>query len=701
MTTTSIESMPLASALVRIGRERGVAVERLRADQLLRDAQAAWPGDPSKQWERWLRESAESLSLRCRIADLSPAAAKRLAAAGALLVQGNEQGEVVMLVSSEDGTVGVATGELDGVAALPSGTLGSDSDQPTRWIIVDHPQVNTPAAAAGLSHKPVRRLYKILRPEWADIWIVLVFAFFVGVLSLATPIAVESLVNTVAFGRLLQPVIVLATLLFGFLAFAGILNGMQIYVVELIQRRLFTRVAADLAYRLPRLDQSGLKGSYGPELVNRFLDVATLQKVVAGLLTDGISIILATFVGMTVLAFYHPWLLGFDVLLLIIVVTGVTVLGRGAIPAAIKESKMKYGLTAWFEDVVRCSSGFKAAGAPDYANDRASSITSQYLAYRRVHFRVLMRQIIFVLALQAVAGTILLGGGGWLVIQGQLSLGQLVAAELIVATILSSLAKLGKHIDGFYDVVAAVDKLGVLFDLPVERPDGVLNLPPGDGARVHLSGLKHPHGGKTLTSGLDTEIEAGERVAVYGPSGSGKTTLLRMLFGLIRPTSGHVEIEHTDPRDLRPDVLRELVGFAGEPEVFDGTINENIHLHRPGVNSAEVRSALFAVGLLDDVLRLPDGLETKINGSGEPFSMTQKRLLMIARAIACGPRLLLIDGLLDTLPDGDLDLVIDSLTEENRTWTLIVATGRSGVAEKLGRTLPLDAPPTNREGGAQ
>ncbi|CAN0367287.1 unnamed protein product, partial [Ectocarpus sp. 4 AP-2014] len=201
----------------------------------------------------------------------------------------------------------------------------------------------------------------------------------------------------------------------------------QTFVVEIIQRRLFARVAADLAFRLPRTERSGVAGAYGPELVNRFLDVATLQKVTASLMTDGISIVLATIVGMTVLGFYSPWLLGFDVLLLVVVIGGLLVLGRGAIGAAVKESKLKYKLTAWYEDIMRCQNGFKSSGGAAFANDRASVLTSQYLDYRKEHFSVFFRQVLFVLALQAVAGTVLLGVGGWLVIQGQMTLGQLVA----------------------------------------------------------------------------------------------------------------------------------------------------------------------------------------------------------------------------------------------------------------------------------
>lgn len=689
-----IATLPLTAAVVRLGHESGVAVERLRAEQSLSDAEATWPGKVSDRWSDWMARALESVSLRTRLTELSLEEAVQLAADGAKLVGCDLPGDrVAVLVGAEKGMALFATNEIDGVQRASLHTLraeGIDTSESHTWMMLDRPQLDSSVQGPKMKHKPVRRFLRLLRPEWSDIGIILTFAFFAGLLSLATPIAVEALVNTVAFGRMLQPVVVLAALLFGFLAFAGVMQGVQTYVVEIIQRRLFARVAADLAFRLPRVESSGWNGAYGPELVNRFLDVVTLQKVTAQLLTDGIGIVLATMVGMAVLAFYHPWLLGFDVLLLLLVVTGLFVLGRGAIPAAIKESKLKYGLVAWFEDIARCQNGFKSSGGAAFANDRASQLTSRYLAYRQDHFSVLFRQLVFVLTLQAIAGTVLLGGGGWLVIQGQLTLGQLVAAELIVATILSSLAKLGKHLDGFYDVVAAVDKLGALFDLPTERADGLLTLPEGRGARVRFAGVSHPHGGKTLKSGLTVGVDACERLAVLGPTGSGKTTLLRILYGLQRPSSGHVEIEHADPRDLRPEVLREHVSLAGEPELFEGTIAENVHLHRPGVTSNDVRSALFAVGLLDAALRFPEGLETSLNASGMPLSLTQQRLLMLARAIAGTPRLLLVDGVLDGLPDDELRLALESLTDPKQPWTLVVTTGRASVAESVGRFVTLD-----------
>jgi putative ABC transport system ATP-binding protein len=681
----------LAAVLVRISRECGAPVEHLRAEQLLRDARVAWPGEESELWITWIAEVCRSLDLRAREAELTVEEAHLLAEDGGVVVGAWRSGYgPIVLISEGD----VAEGEIDQRLGLSNKDLAELSLESggKRWLVVEHAERVDANQSPRLKSRPISRLALLLRPEWRDIWTIGVFAFVAGLLSLSTPIAVEALVNTVAFGQLLQPVVVLAAMLFGFLAFAALMQAMQAYVAEIIQRRLFARVAADLAHRLPSVDHSQLNGEYGPELANRFLDVVTLQKVVAQVLLDGISIVLTTLVGMTVLAFYHPWLLGFDVLLLAMVIGGLLVMGRGAIRSSIDESKYKYQLTSWLQDSIRCETAFKPAGGAEFVVDRANLLTTKYLDLRRAHFSVLFRQILFVLGLQAVAGTILLGGGGWLVIQGQLSLGQLVAAELIVSTILSSFTKLGKHLEGFYDAVAAIDKLGILFDLPTERHDGLLVVEGSDGGlevalkEVTISGA---HG--RLDEGLTLRIDPGRRLAILGPAGSGKSALCSVLYAAAKPQSGRVTVAGVDPADVRPDVLRGAVSLVNEIEVFEGTIAENVHLHRRGVGTTECRAALEVVGVLDMCLALEEGIDTPLTASGWPLSRSQQRLLMLARGIAGVPQLLIIDGLLDSMPDAQLDRALTAIMAPHRQWTVVVATGRRDVAERLDQIVELDS----------
>lgn len=688
--------------------EQDPHIERTELRRRYHEVVDAFGGSASDNWWRWCLETASSLGLDLKALDCTPAEVADLVRQGAQLTirlkQTQSEGEwVVLFGSSRKRITCLRSSDPENPQQLsPRGLrrwMTAASDEVIFRCVVLDPNRRSVVRTLSTSkpQKPLARLQQLLSPEWSDIWIVIVFAFVVGLLSLATPIAVESLVNTVAFGRFLQPVVVLAIILFTFLGFSAAIRALQTYVVELVQQRLFARVAADLSYRLPRAQVEKTEQHHMPELVNRFFDVVTVQKVSAQLLLDGVALLLSTAIGMTVLAFYHPWLFGFDMFLLAAITFLIAVLGRGAIQSAIKESKTKYSMASWLEDVARCPVTFRSDGGIDFAMVRADYLISDYLSARQKHFRVLMRQILFALGLQAVASTVLLGLGGWLVISGELTLGQLVAAELIVTMIVGGFAKLGKHLESVYDLLASVDKLGVLFDLPRERDDGLLVLSEKSPLSVNVQNIsyKRDKDQPALTS-LSFHVPAGESFSLVGPSGSGKSTVLDMLFAVRNPSSGHVTVGGFDPGDIRPDFLRRRVTLVRGLEVFQGTIAENVHLHRPEVPATQVRDALENVGLLEPVLLLENSLETTLTSSGKPLSENQCRLLNLARAIAGQPSLLLIDGVLDALSDAELEQVLAHLTRPDAPWTLIIATGREEIASRCDQQYPLNIHPEPR-----
>lgn len=685
----------LARSLTIMSRSIGVETELNRVRHLLYQASELTPGETETQWAVWMEEVSKSLHLRPRVANLTSEAACQLCRAGAslaTLVKTSGKPEWWALVRDNRGVLLEQGGGSDTRLIRPdelASLLAVESDDTPQWMILTAPELAHLKDETPEPIHPVSRLFSILRPERQDLWTVIAFALFVGILSIASPIAVESLVNTVAFGSLLQPVLVLATILFVFLAFLAAITGLQTYVVEILQRRLFVRVAADLSYRIPRAKSTALDELHFPELVNRFFEVVTLQKGTAYLVLDGITIVLTTLVGMTVLAFYHPWFLGFDVLLLGTVALGVYVLGRGALDNSVKESKQKYRLAAWLEEMARCNVAFRHSGAADFGADRASFLASDYLHARQSHFRLVFRQILFLLLLQAVAATITLGFGGWLVIQGQLTLGQLVAAELIVSAILVSLTKLGKHLDGFYDLLAGVEKLGRLFDLPIERQSGVLHLDSPGGATIELTDVQCKLRGRAIfRRPLSAQIAAGSIAALVGPPGSGKSVLLDLLFALRDTSDGHIEVDDTDPADVSPEVLRRRVALVRAGEVFAGTLSENIYLGRSNVSHHELRSTLKEVGLLEQALRLPQGLETPLGSNGHPLSSTQQSQLLLARALVRSPKLLLIDGVLDGLGEKTIKHVFQHL-RKRPNCTVIVATNSELIARECDSRLDL------------
>ena len=264
-----------------------------------------------------------------------------------------------------------------------------------------------------------------------------------------------------------------------------------------------------------------------------------------------------------------------------------------------------------------------------------------------------------------------------------------MAAELIVTTVLASFAKLGKHLEAWYDLMAAMDKLGVLVDLPLERVDGEgYREPEGVGAAMRVRGLCYGYDEhREVLHGLDLELAPGERVALVGPSGSGKSTLVDLIYGLRAPTRGAIELDGLNTRDLRLEAIRSRVALVKGPEVVEGTIIDNVRLGRHWLPLADVRHALEAVGLMDEVFNLPDGMYTRLTSAGNPLSRGQARRLMIARAMAGAPRLMLVDEGLDGLDLDAREEVIAALFDPSAPWTLLIVTHGHDVAERCDRLI--------------
>lgn len=646
-----------------------------------------------------LSDIGESIGLRMNRVALTPSAAAEASATQTPLVArlGDERGWLV-LYGFRAGRVRVALVQSEVIEKRlikPSDVrelLGLSDVRLGDWLLV-HAKAPLSGAVSHDHHAhlpPLRRLIELMRADHSDLWVVLGLALGSGLLALATPVAVQALVNTVAMSGMGQPLLVLSTILFFFLTFAGTVHVLQSYLVEIVQRRIFVRLAADLAYRLPRVRSDAYEHHHGPELVNRFFDVLTVQKAGSSLLLDGLSTAVQTLVGLIMLAFYHPFLLAFDVVLVLAIFFIIFVLGRGGVATAIQESISKYALVAWLEIVAGNMQTFKFNGGPELAAQRTDGLALDYLAAKRSHYQILLRQIIGSVTLYAIASTALLAIGGYLVIDGHLTLGQLVAAELIVSSALVSLVKFGKHLEGYYDLMAGADKIGHLLDLPLEREHGVA---PDMAGPVSLAvrGLSFGFGAKLpVFSNLTIMVQPGESVAVFGGYGSGKSTLAALLCGLRQPGKGHIEINGVDLGDLRLEALRNRIAVVGRGEFFRDSLFENVRLGRSELGRDEVERALDAVGLLNDIAGLSeDGLDTDLSPSGAPLSAAQGRLLLLARAIAGHPVLLILDGILDEMNEAARRRLVPALFASDAPWTLLVLTSSPNVAALCGRAVEL------------
>lgn len=658
----------------------------------LADALAAFPERPDPATAAALLERLATVA-RLRVERIEASVEDAIAQATVRLpvVVPTRDGSFLLVLGRTGPRARVRTGP-DQEAVIPVAEVTAAAAGPALHLELSLPF--DPYAHDGHEHPtPWARLWRLVLTEREDLWIVAIYAVAVGVLSLVMPLAVQTLVNTVVFGTFLQPLFWLSVLALAGTSMAAALQLAQIRVVETLKRRVFVRLVADLAHRLPRIRTDVLDREHTQILINRFFDVLTLQKTLATLLLDGVSVVIAGVAGTLLLAIYSPWFLFYAAALWVSLAGMLVVTGRRAPATAIEASYAKHEVAGWMEQVASNPGLFRHGGVSAWAETRADALSRKYLAARDAHFQIWFRQVAGLLLFAAIASTALLGLGGWLVVAGSLSVGQLLAAELVVSVVLGSFAKLGKQLESLYDLLAALDKIGHLLDLPLEPTRGS-PLPSTEGPlAVSASDVSYAlPDGRVLFEGLAFSARAGERLAVTGAPGSGRSTLLDLLAGARSPASGHVRVDGVDLREVDLAALRRRVVEVRGVELVAGSVADNVRVGRRGITDAQVRAALARVGLLEAVAALPEGVWTELGPGGKPMSGTQVRLLVLARALVARPGLVLVDELVDQLPPEARDIVLDAILGASRDHTVVVVTRDPAVAARCDRQLTFERP---------
>ncbi|WP_262905380.1 ATP-binding cassette domain-containing protein [Hymenobacter nitidus] len=525
---------------------------------------------------------------------------------------------------------------------------------------------------------PGQRLFRLLSFERRDITYLYVYAALAGLISLTLPLGVQSVIGFVSSGAVSTSLIVLIGFIVLGTLLVGALQVMQIYLVEFMQQRLFARMALDFAVRLPRVRTESLNGQYLPELMNRLLDVPTLQKGMATLLVEFSAAALQILFGLLLLSFYHPIFIAFGALLVALLALLLRLSGPKGLSTSLAESKYKYKVVAWLEDVARTVYTFRHSPRQELAHSRTDELVEGYITARQSHFRVLLTQYMGFVAFKTLITAALLILGCWLLINKQINIGQFVAAEIIIIMTISAIEKVLLKLDVVYDALTSIDKIGHVLDLPVvtPTPGAGLTLPESSaGLSVELRQLayEYPGGQKKPVQGLSLVLAPGEHLGLAGFDGSGKTTLLRVMAGLLQGYTGVVAYDGLALQDIQAETLGRVVGDnISHQNLFEGTLLENLTLKQPNISAGDVAWALELVGLRDDIYARPLGLNTPL-GIGTPLADSLRQKLLLARALVRRPRLLLLDHFLPGVEPAEARRILQRLLEPAQAWTVVLA----------------------------
>lgn len=551
-------------------------------------------------------------------------------------------------------------------------------------------------AAIISSLTPVQRFWRLLNPDKQEVRNVYIYALFAGLVNLSLPLGIQAIINLIQGGRVSTAWLLLVFIVVLGIAVVGILQIQQMRIVENLQQRIFSRAAFEFAYRIPRIRTDVIYNHYGPELMNRFFDVLTVQKGLSKILIDFSVASLQVLLGLILLSFYHPFFIAFGVILVALVGLIFLITAKPGLATSLKESKYKYAAAHWLEEIARTASTFKLAGKTDLAMHRMDRHVTSYLGARESHFVILIRQYSMLVVFKVVVALGLLAIGGLLVMDQRMNIGQFVAAEIIILFVMSAVEKLVVSLETIYDVLTGLEKIGQVTDLELDtKLDGspVALDKSSDGMSVQLDQVyfRYPNSEEIQLDDISLEVKQGERLAITGPNGSGKSTLLYVIAGLYDVQRGTVAYDNLPKGNLGLEELHSVIGDClTQGELFEGTVLENIAMGRPRATFENVQWAVENLGLKEVIRNLGEGYDTVLNPTGDKLPRSTVQRLLLARAIADKPRLLLLENVFDSLDLPDRKELVDFLTDHEHPWTIIAVSTKKSVTQNFDRVVVLE-----------
>jgi ABC-type bacteriocin/lantibiotic exporter with double-glycine peptidase domain len=543
-----------------------------------------------------------------------------------------------------------------------------------------------------MSQTPLQRFYNLLKLDRRDISQIFFYAIFSGLVSLSLPLGIQAIINLIQAGRVSISWIVLVLIVVIGVALVGILSLMQLRITENLQQKIFVRSSFEFGYRLPKIKFEEMYNQYPPELANRFFDTLTIQKGTSKLLIDFSTALLQIVFGILLLSLYHPFFIFFGVLLAFLLYSIFRFSFAAGLSSSLKESKYKYKVVSWLQEIARNNFSFRKQENFDFALEKNNHLVAEYINYREKHFKVIKRQFTQLIGFKVIITASLLLIGGYLVLNQKMNIGQFVAAEIIILLVINSVEKIIIGLESLYDVLTSVEKIGQIVDLKMEEPREENSDYCFTNLSIETENLKfkYPDATDAILSEINLKIEPSEKIYLDGVNGSGKSTLIRILSGFIQPTSGSFFINDDTYRKIDITQYRSQISTITHGETpFEGTVLENITMNNPSISNEDIKWAIESVQLGSFIKTLPEGLDTKIFPDGRQLSSSNAQKILLARSIVNKPKILFYEDPLDKMDEEASKEIIDFLTYSYNPWTVIVSSKNTYWEEKCSRKITL------------
>lgn len=540
--------------------------------------------------------------------------------------------------------------------------------------------------------KPLQRFFNLLKLDKKDVYQLFFYSIFSGIISLSLPLGIQAITNFIQSGRASVSWIMLIILVVFGVALVGILSLMQLRITENLQQKIFIRSSYEFAVRLPKIKFEEFYNNYPPELANRFFDTLTIQKGTSKLLLDFSAAILQIVFGLILLSLYHSYFIFFGILLFALLYFIFRFSYVSGLNTSLTESKFKYKIAGWLQEIARNNFSFRNQLHHDYALEKNDRILTNYLNSRENHFAVIKSQFSQLIVFKVIITASLLSIGGYLVLAQEMNIGQFVAAEIIILLVINSVEKIILGLETFYDVLTSIEKIGTITDMDLEEefPIDFDNCYSSITLEVDDVSFKFPDSKNKILDNISLKIQQSEHIFIDGENGSGKTTLIRILSGLIQPSSGAIYINDDSFTKINLNQYRAQISsiIYGETP-FEGTVIDNITFKNKNITDENLKWAFDGVQLSGFIKSLPKGLMTPIFPEGRQLSSSNAQKILLARSIVNKPKILFLEDPTDTMDEKVANEIIDFLTSDEHKWTIVVSSKNPYWKTKCNRKITM------------